>query len=411
MKLSRYILPLLFLCFANQSIAQTRDKPNAIGLFGVKTEYIGDLGHNVFKFGNDFRGGVGLSFDRFLNRFFDVGFYASFSSIGLDRGITTYANFEQWNNRSELGNEVQNFEINRLLNFHIHGRFKILNSERWRLVPYVGLAAGMAFNSGIHTNYLDADGNIRTMFFFNPNNEFVPRNNARIVDLEQRGIGTAYTLSGIIGLDFRVSRHFSIRYQAVGSWTSRDDFDFYVSGANDWQIQHNIGIVYRFSGRRPSAQPKRKRWICHHPAWCEPTPAFALSTLPKVDTTEIRTEPIVTQPDTFFFPAILLEFGDFALSVKAQNQLDSIADWLIELPEYHTHISGHTCILGCEIYNQQLSKRRAGIVKDHLIKRGVPKNRITKSYYGDTNPIADNETLDGRALNRRVGIKVFGVRQ
>ena len=251
MKPFRTILPLLFLCVVQQGIAQTRDKPNAIGIFGVKTEYIGDLGNNVFRFGEDFRGGVGLSFDRFLNRFFDIGIYGSLSSIGIDRGINTYANFEQWDNRSRYGNEVQNFDVRRLVNVHFHGRFKMSDSERSRLVPYVGLAIGMAFYGGIQTNYLDADGNLQTMPFFLFSNEFVPGNSVRIVNLEQREVGTAYTFSGIFGIDYRLSRHFSVRYQVVGSWTSRDDFDFYVKGGNDWKIQHNIGIVYRFSGQLP----------------------------------------------------------------------------------------------------------------------------------------------------------------
>ena len=401
MKPFRTVLFLLFLCVVQQAVAQTRDKPNAIGIFGVKTEYIGDLGNNVFRFGDDFRGGVGVSFDRFLNRFFDVGISSSFSSIGIDRGISTYIDFEHWYTRAEHDNHVQNFEARRLINVHLHGRFKILDSERFRLVPYVGLAVGKAFLSNIQTNYLDANGHLQTMSFFTPSNEFVARNNARFVGLEHRGIGSAYTLSGIIGLDFRISPHFSVRYQAVGSWTSRDDLDFYVNNGNDWQIQHNIGIVYRFSGRRPPSPPRPRATF----TWNKPTPVLPHAVLHEVDTTiSIRKEP---KPDTFFFPAILLEFGRISLSAKAQNQLDTIADWLIEHSNYRMHISGHTCILGCKIYNQQLSERRAQVVKNYLIQRGVPENRITTSGYGKRNPIADNETREGKAQNRRVDIMVW----
>jgi hypothetical protein len=386
--------------------AQTKDAPNSIGLFGVKTEYIGDLGNNVFKFGDDFRGGVGLSFDRYLSRFFDMGIYGSFSSTGIDRGITTYSNFDAWKNRKELENEVQNFRVNRLTNFHLHGRFKILNSERWRLIPYVGVAGGTAFYQGIQTNYLDDFGNRHTMPFFDlTTNDFKPNNSTRIVSLQQRGIGYAWTLGGIVGMDYRVSRNFSVRYQAVGSWTSCDDFDFLAKGGNDWQIQHNIGLVYRFSGKKPVIPPPPPPPPLSLPPHI---PVFLLSVLPKFTITERIVEPpVVAKKDTaFFFPSIQLAFGEATLDSKTEIQLDSIADWLIINQDYRVIISGHADTSGCAIYNQQLSDRRAAVVERYLIAKGVVQSRITARGYGDTAPIGDNRTPEGRVRNRRVEIEV-----
>ena len=411
MKTPRYIVFSVVLLLSCSLVAQTRQNPNAIGVFGVKTEYIGDLGNNVFRFGNDFRGGIGLSLDRYINRFFDFGFYASWSSTGLDRGITTYVYFEDWDNRSQLDNEVKNFHVDRLTNFHIQGRFKILNDAQFRLIPFVGLSAGMAFYQGIGTNYLDGVGNLQTMSFFNFTEGFVPTNSARIVNLEQRSIGTAATLGGVVGLQFRLSRYFGIRYQATGSWTSRDDFDFYVSGGNDFQLQHHIGLTFSFSGRRPpAAAPPRKPFRAQR----KQKPVFPTSTLSSVEFAESlrEAEKPSVEAESFVFPSILLPFGRAEIGcTEVQSRLDSIAGWLLANPNYGITISGHADSTGPKIYNQILSKNRATTIKRSLVKKGVDPNRITVRAYGDTKPIADNNTREGRAKNRRVEIKVSRLSQ
>lgn len=69
-------------------------------------------------------------------------------------------------------------------------------------------------------------------------------------------------------------------------------------------------------------------------------------------------------------------------------------------------LSGHTDSIGTEKYNQGLSERRAASVKNYLVKKGVDGGRITSQGFGETKPIADNKTKEGRAKNRRVEIKV-----
>lgn len=68
------------------------------------------------------------------------------------------------------------------------------------------------------------------------------------------------------------------------------------------------------------------------------------------------------------------------------------------------HIHGHTDHVGSNAYNHDLSHRRAASVRAELIKNGVPAERMTSEGFGETKPIADNETAEGRALNRRVEI-------
>jgi OOP family OmpA-OmpF porin len=62
--------------------------------------------------------------------------------------------------------------------------------------------------------------------------------------------------------------------------------------------------------------------------------------------------------------------------------------------------------VGTDQYNQNLSERRAAAVNAYLTKRGVDSSRITTKGFGESKPIADNKTAEGRAKNRRVEIKV-----
>jgi len=67
-------------------------------------------------------------------------------------------------------------------------------------------------------------------------------------------------------------------------------------------------------------------------------------------------------------------------------------------------VGGHTDSVGSDSYNQRLSERRANAVKNDLISRGVPASQLTAVGYGETRPVASNDTAEGRAANRRVEI-------
>jgi OmpA-OmpF porin, OOP family len=72
---------------------------------------------------------------------------------------------------------------------------------------------------------------------------------------------------------------------------------------------------------------------------------------------------------------------------------------------------GHTDSIGSKAYNQKLSLRRANAVKAYLVSKGIEANRVYTEGKGETQPIADNKTKEGRAKNRRVEIEVVGSRQ
>ena len=69
-------------------------------------------------------------------------------------------------------------------------------------------------------------------------------------------------------------------------------------------------------------------------------------------------------------------------------------------------VEGHTDSVGTDAYNQKLSHRRADAVRQYLVKHGIPANRITTEGFGESRPVASNDTADGRAQNRRVELHV-----
>jgi OOP family OmpA-OmpF porin len=69
-------------------------------------------------------------------------------------------------------------------------------------------------------------------------------------------------------------------------------------------------------------------------------------------------------------------------------------------------LSGHTDNIGTEAYNLKLSDRRWTSVRDYVVKKGVESGRVSGQGFGESKPIADNKTAEGRAKNRRVEIKV-----
>jgi outer membrane protein OmpA-like peptidoglycan-associated protein len=74
-------------------------------------------------------------------------------------------------------------------------------------------------------------------------------------------------------------------------------------------------------------------------------------------------------------------------------------------PDLRISLEGHTDSNGTEAYNLWLSKNRVNAVKEFLVANGVAAERIDTAYFGESKPIAGNETLAGQAKNRRVEMK------
>jgi outer membrane protein OmpA-like peptidoglycan-associated protein len=103
-----------------------------------------------------------------------------------------------------------------------------------------------------------------------------------------------------------------------------------------------------------------------------------------------------------------LTFDTDSTTVKPglHTELDRIANVMIEYPQTLIRVEGHTDSVGSEAYNDDLSERRAGNVRNLLVQRGIDFNKLEVIGYGESMPVANNQTGAGRQMNRRVEIKV-----
>lgn len=105
-------------------------------------------------------------------------------------------------------------------------------------------------------------------------------------------------------------------------------------------------------------------------------------------------------------PKIQFEFDSAKITLESYPTLEMIMNILLENPKLKLMVLAHTCVIGSEQYNLDLSQRRAKSVKAWLTSRGVPPPSIRYRGMGYSMPIADNSTEEGREKNRRVEFRV-----
>ena len=100
------------------------------------------------------------------------------------------------------------------------------------------------------------------------------------------------------------------------------------------------------------------------------------------------------------------DFDKSEIRQESFEYLDKLAMTLIRMNS-EVEVKGHTDDIGSDEVNERLSRDRAKAVVDYLVDKGVDSSKITYSYYGARRPIATNETVEGRRLNRRVEIEIL----
>jgi outer membrane protein OmpA-like peptidoglycan-associated protein len=129
---------------------------------------------------------------------------------------------------------------------------------------------------------------------------------------------------------------------------------------------------------------------------------------------EIKLQPVaetVMQESTeedgaIAFRNVLFATGSANLLPVSADELDRLATLLNQAPDYDVEIAGHTDNVGTEEDNLLLSQQRAASVKAYLVDQGIGENRINTLGYGETRPVDDNATEEGRAKNRRTTFRL-----
>lgn len=99
---------------------------------------------------------------------------------------------------------------------------------------------------------------------------------------------------------------------------------------------------------------------------------------------------------------IFFDFDKFSLKAESFPELNRIVDLMNERASMQVEIAGHADATGPELYNMELSERRAKSVGNYLAGKGIVKGRIAIIYYGESKPAVSNDTMEGRRKNRRV---------
>jgi OmpA-OmpF porin, OOP family len=132
-----------------------------------------------------------------------------------------------------------------------------------------------------------------------------------------------------------------------------------------------------------------------------PLPQYPASVKP-VEPVPAPTE-VVTLSDA---NDVLFAFNKSDLTAAARSELDSLMSKLQNADVVSIKVIGHTDSVGADAYNQALSERRASSVADYLLSQGLAPNKLTSEGRGEREPVADNDTDEGRAKNRRVELHI-----
>ncbi len=110
---------------------------------------------------------------------------------------------------------------------------------------------------------------------------------------------------------------------------------------------------------------------------------------------------------TFALEGVKFEFNSAKLTANAKIVLQDVIDTLSGQPSMQAQVAGHTDSKGLAAYNERLSEERAMSVKQFLVDNGIAADRLTVVGYGESKPIATNDTEEGREANRRVEFSVI----
>jgi outer membrane protein OmpA-like peptidoglycan-associated protein len=104
---------------------------------------------------------------------------------------------------------------------------------------------------------------------------------------------------------------------------------------------------------------------------------------------------------------ILFQTGKTTIKAESYPELDNIYQVFIDNPAMEVEISGHTDSDGSEAYNLKLSQERANAIKEYIVSKGIVDAKIKAVGYGETKPVASNDTEEGKGQNRRVEFKIL----
>jgi outer membrane protein OmpA-like peptidoglycan-associated protein len=168
--------------------------------------------------------------------------------------------------------------------------------------------------------------------------------------------------------------------------------DYSYRTSNPFGGTHSIGLRFGLGGEDPCAEEK--------------VGDEALSSEKKKKGKPIKLSKAEVEKIQNIAASINFETGSAELTNESKATLDDLADFLNEKPTAFLNIAAHTDDVGNDDDNLQLSRERALAVKTYLLEKGIESDRMKAKGFGETMPVASNETEEGKAQNRRVELTV-----
>ncbi|EJG0649754.1 OmpA family protein [Vibrio parahaemolyticus] len=193
--------------------------------------------------------------------------------------------------------------------------------------------------------------------------------------LEQDASSHQWNTLASLGMSYRLSQRWSLRgeYQFIDGIGEGGDI-----GQADLHFT-SVGLTYHFGQDTPVVEPLAE----------DPVPA---------------PEPTYVTTTTAVSLSAGSLFGFDSSTLNYNAELEALAEQLTQYPDDAVRIVGHTDSAGSDSYNQRLSEQRAEAVADYLKRMGIAESRLKVEGKGESQPVASNDTAEGRAQNRRVQV-------
>ena len=204
-------------------------------------------------------------------------------------------------------------------------------------------------------------------------------------------------------------------YFASNGHLGMGDYDIYVSRRKDalqnWDLPINIGYPINTHNTENSlivANDGKTAYYSSNKSGYGLEDIFVFD-LPQdfqaKEVSEIEMAIITQKEEEIILRNVMFSSNSYEIEESSFNELNDLVDYLNKNPDISLHIQGHTDNIGSDYENLILSENRARVIFEYLASNS--SNKLTYKGYGERKPIADNETVEGRFLNRRTSFTIF----
>lgn len=228
-----------------------------------------------------------------------------------------------------------------------------------------------------------------------------------------------YEIGGSFGVEFKLNEKWNLKTELAYHTMSNGQFEGVngtngfglLGGAENAYMFFDIGLNYYFKKGEESKLCQLYDGIrleeMPDPVDYERIANIVKKYIPREVVKEVVVEKEPEVQRRWVLVGVNFDFNSARLTQESYPILFHAVQVLLQNPDMKVEIQGYTDNIGPESYNVKLSERRAKTVKNYLVARGVAASRLTVKGYGSKNPIGDNKTATGRAMNRRIEFKVL----